>query len=75
MSASRNERDDLARRAAEAGNVAAQAVGDYGLGTPEAGSALAAAERLSNEAVAAEITPDEIKAARRAFGPGRPGAH
>ncbi|WTD07597.1 hypothetical protein OH717_34080 (plasmid) [Streptomyces albidoflavus] len=63
-------RAELARRAAEAGNVAAQVLGDYGLGSPEAGAALEVAMDIANEAETAGVGPEEIKAARRAFGTG-----
>ncbi|WP_129816812.1 hypothetical protein [Streptomyces albidoflavus] len=65
MSSSDHDRADLARRAAEAGNVAMQALGDFGLGSPELDGALTAAKHLADEAEAAGITPEEFKAARR----------
>ncbi|WP_157877590.1 hypothetical protein [Streptomyces sp. M10] len=42
-----------------------QALGDFGLGSPELGGALKEAKRLADEAEAAGITPEEFKAARR----------
>ncbi len=65
MSSSDHDRADLARRATEAASVAMQALGDFGLGSPELGGALKEAKRLADEAEAAGITPEEFKAARR----------
>ncbi|MFB7467069.1 hypothetical protein ACFCZ1_26840 [Streptomyces sp. NPDC056224] len=59
------ENTELAFRAAEAGAFAAKALRDHGLGSREAGEALAEAERISDKAVALGVTPEEIKAARR----------
>lgn len=55
-------KQQAAARAVDAGTVAAQAVNDYGIGSPQAYGALATADSLMRDAQAQGCTPADFNA-------------